>query len=73
MSVFVEIPYEGELPEIVGSDWCAETFGITTAAVGAAIRDGRLPAERLRSVWVIKPKDALLLWGHRLRRAKETV
>lgn len=56
----------------------AATFGIAAPTVLAAIRDGRLPAKRANSatgrtiMWLIRPRDAALIWGHRLRRRETT-
>ena len=69
MTVTIELPINREVPEIVSSRWCAETFGITISAVNAAIQQGRLPAERFGHVWAIRSEDALKLWGHFLLRS----
>ena len=70
--VGVKMSYDGEVPELVSSAWCAKTFGIAPATVSVAVREGRLPAVKIGKSYVIRPEDALPLWGHRLaRRAVE--
>ena len=71
-TVMVELPFDGELPELVSSGWCADTFGITQDAVNLAVRQGRLHATKIGRTYVIKPQDALGLWGHRLYRRAQT-
>jgi len=67
-TITVHIPIDGDLPDMVGSRWCAETFGISVAAVDLAIREGRLPATRIGRTFVIDPNDAVRVWGHKLLR-----
>jgi hypothetical protein len=66
--VTVNIPIDGDLPDVVGTQWCADTFGITVTSVNIAIHDGRLPAKRAGRTFVIDPNDAVRVWGHKLLR-----
>lgn len=64
-------------PEWVSPQWVTDAFGLADKnSVMHAIRTGKLPAERQRHgrrlLWAIRPADALLIWGHRLRRAETT-
>lgn len=51
----------------------AELFGLTRGTVLHAIHTGKLKAEHIGSgnrkaaAWLIRPRDALFIWGHRLR------
>lgn len=55
----------------------ARLFGVKPNTVLGAIHDGKLPARSVKSdtgrtsMWLIRPRDAVLIWGHRLR-ARET-
>lgn len=61
-------------PELATPEWVAQTFGLAAkATVIQAIRSGKLPALRVaspgrRGAYAIRPADAALIWGHRLRR-----
>lgn len=61
--------------EMVSITAIAATFGVAAPTVLAAIRSGRLPAKRAKAatgrtvMWLVRPRDAALIWGHRLRRA----
>ena len=60
-------------PELASPEWVAQTFGLAAkATVIQAIRAGKLPALRVaspggRANYAIRPHDAALIWGHRLR------
>ncbi|MFV8275816.1 MerR family transcriptional regulator [Mycobacteroides abscessus] len=51
----------------------AEVFGLAPGTVLHAVHTGKLPAEqvgtgqRRAAAWLIRPRDALFIWGHRLR------
>lgn len=68
--VTVKLLVDGDVPDVVDSRWCADTFGITPAAVQAAIHDGRISATRFGRLWALKSEDAMRVWGHRLIRNK---
>lgn len=68
--VTVKVPVPGEVPELVDSAWVARTFGLTPTAVQTAVRKGYLPAMRVGKTFVIRPEDAVLLWGWRLVSGK---
>ena len=59
----------------IGVSAVSRLFSIQSNTVLGAIHDGKLPAHRVQSatgrtsMWLIRPRDALLIWGHRLRRA----
>lgn len=62
-----------DIPEQVGVAWVADAFGLDATSVQTAIRRKRLPATKLagtetkkRGTWLIRPGDALLIWGYRL-------
>ena len=65
---------EVDLPAAVSPMWIAETFGVARDGVYIAIRNGRLPAQRVPSAsgktatWVIDPADAFLLWAPNLTK-----
>ncbi len=56
----------------------AQVFGLSTGTVLHAIHNGKLPAEhvgtgnRRAAAWLIRPRDALFIWGHRLRETTNT-
>lgn len=64
------------VPERVSTSWISKTFGITQRTVVSAIATGKLPAEEIQSLdgkviaFIIKPGDAMLIWGHRLLKPK---
>lgn len=62
-----------DVPDTVTAKWCAQTFGITVTAVGIAIREGRLPAQRFGNLWSIRVEDAMALWATKLPRPTVTV
>lgn len=64
-----------DTPDEVGVGYIAEIFGIATATVLHRIKTGALPAKPLPCgggsiTYIVRPADALLIWGHRLRRAQ---
>ncbi|MBN7481028.1 hypothetical protein [Mycobacteroides abscessus] len=65
-----------DAPDVVSPDWISTTFGVPRTTVYRAIRDGRLPALPLRRETTggittgVRPVDALLVWGYKLRRAE---
>lgn len=64
-----------ELPEYVTTSWITKTFGAAPTTILYAIQRGKLPAERLKDAdgkvvsYSVRPRDAFLLWGHRLMKA----
>lgn len=55
----------------------ARIFGINVTTVIHAINVGKLPAERVGDqrrafAWLIRPRDAALIWGHRLNSRETT-
>jgi hypothetical protein len=66
--------FESAAPPKATVRWIAAFFGITPNTVIHAIHDDRLPAEPITDSdgktlgYDINPKDALLLWGHRLHK-----
>lgn len=65
-----------QIPDQVSSSWVARVFGVNVRSVHAAINAGKLPAQEVRSpegkviAFIIKPGDAMLIWGHRLLKPK---
>ncbi|MGV0624558.1 hypothetical protein [Mycolicibacter minnesotensis] len=61
-------------PDTAPVSWIAEFFGVTHSTVIHAIHAERLPAEPITNSegkvlgYNIRPRDALLLWGHRLHK-----
>lgn len=66
--------FESVAPPVATVRWVAGFFGVTPNTVIHAIHDRRLPAEPITDSdgktlgYDINPKDALLLWGHRLHK-----
>ncbi|WP_067974898.1 hypothetical protein [Mycolicibacter icosiumassiliensis] len=66
--------FESAAPPVATVRWIGDFFRITPNAVIHAIHAGRLPAEPITDAdgkvlgYNVKPKDALLLWGHRLHK-----
>lgn len=64
-----------DLPRVTATE-TARLFGVNVTTVVHAINVGKLPAERVGEArkayaWLIRPRDAVLIWGHKLR-ARET-
>lgn len=63
-----------ELPEFVTTAWVTRTFGTSQTTILYAIQRGKLPAERLKDAdgktvaYSIRPRDAFMLWAHRLTK-----
>lgn len=60
-----------DAPAEVGVGWVAERFAVSTSAVTHAVRTGRLPSRAIptssgRFVYLVRPADAAVIWGHRL-------
>lgn len=61
-----------DAPETATVAWTADFFEITHSTVNHAIKSGNLPATPIRDAddkvlgYNIRPKDALMIWGHRL-------
>ncbi|BBX35961.1 hypothetical protein MMAG44476_20069 [Mycolicibacterium mageritense DSM 44476 = CIP 104973] len=67
--------FDVDAPRMTATE-TAQRFGVTRGAVLHAIRTGRLPAQRVGNgqrvtVWLVRPRDALLIWGHRLHAATD--
>lgn len=66
--------FESAAPQVATVRWIADFFSVTPNTVIHAIHDLRLPAEPITDAddrvlgYNISPKDALLLWGHRLHK-----
>lgn len=63
--------FRADAPRLTATDTAA-LFGVQRGTVLHAIRTGKLPAEHVGSgkraaVWLIRPRDAMCIWGHRLR------
>lgn len=62
-----------DIPDEVGVSWIARAFGVTTNTVLHAVKVGKLPADAIPDLsgsvltYRVRPADALLVWGHRLR------
>lgn len=65
-----------DCPEYAAVSWVAAVFGIRPSTVHNAIHKGRLPAIEVHGstraivTYAIRPVDAALVWGHKLRKAK---
>lgn len=62
-----------DTPDEVGVSYIAEMFGISRAAVIARINGGDLPARKIPGggdayTYIVRPTDAALIWGHKLRK-----
>lgn len=65
-------------PELVGVSWVAELLDLDPGTIMYAIRRGKIPALAIPgaggsvSAHVVRPRDAVRLWGRRVlnRRAK---
>lgn len=60
-----------ELPEFATAAWICQSFGVADASVYGAIRSGKLPSVQVPSggatfIYLVRPEDALVIWGHRL-------
>ena len=66
--------FESAAPPVATVRWIADFFKVTPNAVIHAIHAHRLPAEPIADAdnkvlgYNIRPRDALLLWGHRLHK-----
>jgi len=80
-AVFHDVPLDKRLDALFDIDAApisigeiTRLFGVRHNTVLGAIHDGKLPAHRVTaatgrtSMWLVRPRDALLIWGHRLRR-----
>lgn len=60
------------IPQDVTVPWICAAFGVTAKSVRYAIKTGKLPHRRVESMsggtslYLIRPEDAMLLWGYRL-------
>lgn len=69
-----------DAPEYASVAYIAKEFGITPNSVRRAITDGRLPAipvvgpegRRQTAAYAVRPVDAALIWGHKLRRGTKS-
>lgn len=63
---------DDSIPDTVPLSWIAERFHVSKSAVHHAVDAGRLPAELIHEhagkVYVARPSDAMLIWGHRVAR-----
>lgn len=63
-------------PELASCEWISRAFHVPTVTVYRAVHDGRLPSYPRPSVrgdaFGIRPADAALIWGYRLRCATES-
>ncbi|KAA1430077.1 hypothetical protein [Mycolicibacter arupensis] len=61
-----------DIPEQVAVSWVCKNFRISQRSVFHAIKSGKLPAETVKAAngyilaYIVRPEDALLLWGHRI-------
>ncbi|MCP2628106.1 hypothetical protein NLB33_35235 [Mycolicibacterium smegmatis] len=65
-----------DAPEEVGVGYISGLFDVSRAAVVARIKNGDLPARVIpgsgRSfTYAIRPSDAALIWGHKLRKQRK--
>jgi hypothetical protein len=75
LAELLDMPAE-EIPPLVGLSWVVEHFGVTGTSVQHAVKQGKLPAISVPDshgrvlAWKVRPADALLIWGHKLRKDK---
>lgn len=59
---------EESIPDRVSLSWVSRVFGVTERNVLHAVQVGKLPSTREGARVYVRPSDAALIWGHRLRR-----
>lgn len=63
-----------DAPPVANVGWVSDKFGVVHGTVVHAIKTGKLPATPVADAlgvvhtYNIRPLDALLIWGHRLRQ-----
>lgn len=75
LAELLDIP-AADIPPLVGLSWVVEHFGVSGTSVQNAVKNGKLPSLAVYNsagevlVRKVRPADALLIWGHKLRKDK---
>lgn len=75
LAELLDIP-AADIPPLVGLSWIVDHFGVTGTSVQHAVKQGKLPAISVPNshgkvlAWKVRPADALLIWGHKLRKER---